>query len=52
MLEYFVNLKIFLNSHLDFFPDDLGSVSEEQVEHIHRNMKIMEIGFQGCWNTV
>ena len=32
-LECLMILKIhFLNSHLDFFPDNLGDVSEEHIE--------------------
>ena len=35
----------FLHSHLDFFPLNLGAVSEEQRESFHKDMKIMEIRY-------
>lgn len=41
----------FLNSHLDYFPDNLGAVSEEQGERFHQDLKEMERRYQGRWNT-
>ena len=35
----------FLHSHFDFFPLNLGAVSEEQRESFHKDMKIMEIRY-------
>lgn len=47
-----MSLKIhFLNSHLDFFPDNLGDFSEEQGERFHQDIKVMERRYQGHWNT-
>ena len=37
----------FLHSHLDFFLLNLGTVSEEQGKRIHKDLKIMEIKYQG-----
>jgi hypothetical protein len=45
-------LKIhFLNSHLDYFPKNLGAVSEEQGECFHQDVKEMERRYQGRWNV-
>lgn len=47
-----MSLKIhFLDSHLDYFPDNLGDVSEEQGERFHQDIKLMEKRYQGRWNT-
>jgi hypothetical protein len=53
MLEKFkvlgclMSLKIhFLNLHLDFFPENLGAVSEEQGERFHQEIKEMERRYQ------
>ncbi|KRZ79249.1 hypothetical protein T10_10457, partial [Trichinella papuae] len=58
MLENFeklgcnMNLKLhFLHSHLDFFPQNLGDVSEEQGERFHQDIKQMEQRYQGRWNV-
>ena len=46
-----MNLKIhFLHSHLDYFPANLGEVSEEQGERFHQDIKQMENRSQGYWN--
>ena len=46
-----MSLKIhFLNSHLDFFPENLGDVSEEQGESFHQDIKVKEKRDQGQWN--
>jgi hypothetical protein len=46
-----MNLKIhFLRSHLDYFPANLGEVSEEQGERFHQDIKEMEKRYQGYWN--
>ncbi|GBN50607.1 hypothetical protein AVEN_77669-1 [Araneus ventricosus] len=41
----------FLDSHLDYFPENLGAVSEEQGERFHQDMKEMERRYQGKWNV-
>lgn len=40
----------FLNSHIDYFPENLGAVSEEQGERFHQDLKDMEKRYQGRWN--
>lgn len=46
-----MSLKIhFLHSHLDFFPQNLGAVSDEQGERFHQDLHIMEERYQGRWN--
>jgi hypothetical protein len=41
----------FLHSHIDYFPENLGKVSEEQKERFHQDIKEMEKRYQGKWNT-
>ena len=40
----------FLNSHLDYFPENCGDYSEEQDERFHQDMRMMEERYQGRWN--
>jgi hypothetical protein len=36
-----LSLKVhFLHSHLDFFPQNLGAVSDEQGERFHQNISV------------
>lgn len=37
----------YLQQHLDFFPDNLGKVSDEHGERVHQQMKKIEERFQG-----
>jgi len=47
-----INLKIhFLVSHLDFFPEKLGEVSDEQGERFHQDIMTMEKRYQGKWTS-
>lgn len=41
----------FLNSHLDYFPANLGAFSEEQGERFHQDICEMERRYQGRWNV-
>ena len=41
----------FLFSHLSSFPENLGSVSDEQGERFHQDIKIMEERYQGRWDV-
>ena len=41
----------FLQSHLDYFPENLGAVSEEQGERFQQDIKTMEKRYQGQWNV-
>ena len=40
----------FLHSHLDYFSENLGAMSEDQGERFHRDLKTMEKKYQGRWN--
>ena len=44
----------FLHSHLDFFPPNLGKVSDEKGERFHQDICIIEGRYQGRFdaNTV
>jgi len=45
-----ISLKIhFLESHLDFFPENLGEVSDEHGESFHQDILAMEKRYQGKW---
>ena len=47
-----MNVKVhFLHSHLDYFPENLGAMSEEQGERFHQDIKTMEKRYQGRWNV-
>ena len=39
----------FLHSHLEYFPEDLGALSEEQGERFYLDIKIIEKRYQGQW---
>lgn len=46
-----MSLKIhFLFSHLDYFPPNLGAVSEEMGERFHQDLKVLEKRYQGRWD--
>ncbi len=46
-----MSLKIdFLHSHLNFFPPNLGAVSDEHGERFHQDITMMESNYQGKWN--
>jgi hypothetical protein len=46
-----MSLKVhFLDSHLDFFPENLGAVSDEHGERFHQDISIMEDWYQGKWS--
>lgn len=40
------------DSHLDFFPQNLGDVSDEQGERFYQEILKMEKRYQGRWNEV
>ena len=43
-----MSLKIhFFHSHLDFFPENLGDVSNEHGERFHQDIAVMESRYQG-----
>ncbi|GBL83722.1 hypothetical protein AVEN_132634-1 [Araneus ventricosus] len=46
-----MSLKIhFLHSHLEFYPENLGSVSYEHGERFHQDISDMGARYQGKWN--
>ena len=46
-----MSLKIhFLHSYLNFFPPNLGAVSDEHGERFHQDITKMESNYQGKWN--
>ena len=50
-MECWMSLKIhFLHSHLNFFPPNLGAVSDEHGERFHQDITKMEGNYQGKWN--
>ena len=47
-----MSLKIhLLDSHLDIFPENLGSVSDEHGERFHQDISVMESRYQGRWSA-
>jgi hypothetical protein len=47
-----MSLKIrFLHSHSDFFPQNLGAVSDEHGQRLHQDIAAMEKRYQGKWNV-
>lgn len=47
-----MSLKLhFLHSHLEFFPDNLGDVSDEHGERFHQDIRTMEERYQGRFNS-
>ena len=40
----------FLHSHLDFFPENYGAVSDEHGESFYQDISSIEQRFQGKWN--
>ncbi|GBO16832.1 hypothetical protein AVEN_210866-1 [Araneus ventricosus] len=47
-----MSLKVhFLDSHLDYFPENLSAVREEQGERFRLDRKEMERRYQGKWNV-
>jgi hypothetical protein len=46
-----ISLKLhFLASHLDYFPPNLGAVSEEQGERFYQDLKDVKRRYQGRWD--
>ena len=44
-----MSLKIFLESRLEFFPESLGEVSDEDSESFHQGIMAIEKQYQGKW---
>jgi hypothetical protein len=46
-----MSLKVnFLDSRLDFFPENIGAVSDEHGERFHQDISNMEKQYQGKWS--
>jgi len=46
-----MSLKVhMLHSHLDYFPQNLGAVSEEQGERFHQDLLLIETRYKGKWS--
>ena len=46
-----MSLKVhFLMSHMDFFPDNMGSVSDEHGERFHQDVSVMEKRYKKKWS--
>jgi len=46
-----MSLKIhFLHSHMDFFPENCGAVSDEHGERFHQDISSIQKRYQGKWN--
>ena len=46
-----MNVKVhILHSYLDYFPENLGALSEKQSKKFHQDVKAMGKGYQGKWN--
>ena len=44
-VRYRMSLKVhFLHAHLDYFPQNLGAMSEEHSERFHQDIKSMKLG--------
>lgn len=51
ILECNMSLKLhFLHSHLDFFPENLGAVSDEHGERFHQDIASIEKRYTGKWS--
>jgi hypothetical protein len=45
-----MSLKIYvLSSHLDYFPENCGSLSDEQAERFHQDFAAMAGRYKGKW---
>ena len=42
----------FLNSHLNYFPENCGDYSEEQGKPFHQDICTMEERYHGPWNII
>lgn len=51
ILECNMSLKLhFLHSHLDFFPENLGAISDEHGERFHQEIASIEKRYTGKWS--
>ena len=51
-MECTMSLKIhFLESHLDFFPENLGELSDKHDERFQEDIMAIEKQYQGKWTS-
>ncbi|XP_033213929.1 chitinase-like protein 3 [Belonocnema kinseyi] len=47
-----MSLKLhFFDSHIDYFPANVGAYSEGEGERFHQDLKVIEDGYQGSWDV-
>ena len=47
-----MSLKVhFLHAHLDYFPQNLGDMSEEHGERFYQDIKSMKTRYKGRWDV-
>ena len=54
-LDWACNMSIkvrFLKCHLDSFPENLGSVSDEQEERFHQDIKLWNVAMKATWTYI
>ena len=52
-MEVNMSLKIHIpHSHLDFFPENLGAVSDEHGERFHQDIAEIEKRYQSKWSVI
>ena len=39
-----------MHSHLDFFPENMGAISDEHGERFHQDIATIEKKFKGKWS--
>ena len=50
-LKCLMNLKLrFIDSHVEYFPENLGVYSEEQGERFYQDIEVMEQRYQEKWD--
>ena len=50
-LKYSMSLKLhFMDSQVEYFPENLGDYIEEQDERFHQDIKVMEQRYQRRWD--
>ena len=46
-----MSLKLhFMDSHVEYFPENLGDYSEEQGQRLHQAIKVMQQRYQKRWD--
>ncbi|GBP38810.1 hypothetical protein EVAR_33561_1 [Eumeta japonica] len=49
--KFNISIKLhYLHSHLDYIPENLGDLSEEEGDRFHQDIRTMEERYLGYWN--